>query len=59
MIKMNDKIKSITVYCTFEQVLEIDDDMTMEEIEKFANDFIASDEMLEDVVNSGFYINSD
>lgn len=55
---MNDKIKSITVYCTFEQVLEIDDDMTMEEIEKFANDFIASDEMLENVANSGFYINS-
>ena len=54
---MDDKIKSITVYCTFEQVLEIDDEMTMEEIEKFANDFIASDEMLENVVNSGFYIN--
>lgn len=54
---MDDKTKSITVYCTFEQVLEIDDDMTMEEIEKFANDFIASDEMLENVLISGFYIN--
>ena len=55
MIKMDDnKISSITVYCTFEKVLEIDENMTMEEIEKFAYDFIASDEMLENIIDSGF-----
>ena len=51
---MNDKIKTITVFCTFEKVVEIDEDMTEEEIEELAHDILASDEMLENIIDSGF-----
>lgn len=54
MIQMNDKIKTITVFCTFEKVVEIDEDMTEEEIEELAHDILASDEMLENIIDSGF-----
>ena len=54
---MNDKTKTITVFCTFQKVVELDADMTSEEIEELASDILASDEMLEDVVDSGFSIN--
>lgn len=54
MIQMNDK-STITVFCTFEKVVEIDADMTAEEIEEVAYDVLASDEMLQDIVDFGFY----
>lgn len=52
---MNDKTKTMTVFCTFEKVFEIDEDMTEEEIEELAYDILASDEMLQDIVDFGFY----
>ena len=58
MVKMNDKTKTITVFCTFETVVEIDEDMSAEEIEEVANDVLTSDEMLQGIVDSGFHINS-
>ena len=54
MIQMDDKIKTITVFCTFEKVVEIDDNMTEEEIQELASDILASDEMLENIIDSGF-----
>lgn len=49
--------RTITVFCTFEKVVEIDANMTEEEIEKVADDVLASDEMLQDITDFGFNIN--